>query len=304
MIKRGNDIMTKTGKKIAIILMLVLTIVVIGKKESIDYTDITINRVNPQMAYIGEHNIFSNGNGIKYIGHRGIGALAPENTLPAFELAGKLGFWGAECDVRTTSDGNWMVLHDDTVNRMTNGTGKIKDISIAKVQALNIVSGKNIARYKDIKIPKLEEYLLTCEKSALIPVIEMKPADNVKYYDKFIQIIKKHGNIEKTIVISSSAISLNELRKRDTHLTLGLICSNITNENIYYVKSLGNAFIDSSYHNITKSEVHLCHENNIKVGAWTVDDIILARSLTQKGVDYLTTNKLLPQVTNQKVSIN
>jgi len=296
--------MTKTGKKIAIILMLVLTIIVIGNKEAIDYTDITINRVNPQMAYIGEHNIFSNGNGIRYIGHRGIGGLAPENTSPAFELAGKLGYWGAECDVRTTSDGNWMVLHDDTVDRMTNGTGKIKNLSIEKVQALNIISGKNIDSYKQIKIPKLEEYLLICNKTGLVPVIEMKPADNVKYYDKFIKAIKKHGNIEKTIVISSSSISLNELRKRDTYLTLGLICSNITNENIYYVKSLGNAFIDSSYHNITKSEISLCHRNNIKVGAWTVDDIVLARDLTQKGVDYLTTNKLLPHETNQEVSIN
>jgi len=84
--------------------------------------------------------------------------------LPAFELAGKLGFWGAECDVRTTSDGNWMILHDDTVNRMTNGNGKISSLSFAKVQALNINSGKNIASFKGVKIPKLNDYLLTCKK--------------------------------------------------------------------------------------------------------------------------------------------
>jgi len=138
----------------------------------------------------------------------------------------------------------------------------------------------------------------------VIPVIEMKPADNVQYYDKFVETIKKYGNPRKTVVISYSSVSLNELRKRDTHLTLGLLCSNISSHNIYYVKSLGNAFIDSSYHNITKSEITLCHKNNIKVGAWTVDDIVLANSLTKKWVDYLTTNKLLPHVNKQKLSVN
>jgi glycerophosphoryl diester phosphodiesterase len=63
-----------------------------------------------------DNNAASCDNPIKYIGHRGISDLAPENTLSAFELAGKLGFWGTECDVRTTSDGYWMLLHDDTVD--------------------------------------------------------------------------------------------------------------------------------------------------------------------------------------------
>ncbi len=69
-----------------------------------------------------------------------------------------------------------------------------------------------------------------------------------------------------------STDSLNELRKFDSYSTLGLICHNINQKNIDYVKALGNAFIDCSYTKITKNKVDLCHENNIKVGAWTVDD--------------------------------
>lgn len=302
--KGGNDVMTKKYKIIAIIFMLVLCVIIIGKKEDNVYTQISASNGNTQISYISKQNIYSSDNGIKYIGHRGIGGRAPENTIPAFKLAGKLGFWGAECDVRTTSDGNWMILHDDTVNRMTNGTGKIKNLSTSNVQALNIVSGKNISNFKKLKIPKLQDYLSVCKSSGLIAVIEMKPSDNLLYYNSFIEIVKKDGNLEKTIVISSSRKSLNELRKRDSNLTLGLICSNITNANIYYVKSLGNAFMDSSYHNITKSQVNLCHENNIKVGAWTVDDTALARNLSQMGVDYLTTNELLPAQKKNEISIN
>ena len=299
-VTRRSNAMNKIYKIIVITLVLVSCIILMGKKETNEFT---VNSVNVQMTSTNKNNIFNNDNSIKYIGHRGIGGLAPENTLPAFELAGKLGFWGAECDVRTTSDGNWMILHDDTVNRMTNGNGKISSLSFEKVRALNINSGKNIASFKAVKIPKLRDYLITCKKWGVIPVIEMKPAANVQYYDKFVEAIKKYGNIQKTVVISYSSVSLNELRKRDSNLTLGLLCSSITNSNINYVKSLGNSFIDSSYHNITKSEVILCHKNNIKVGAWTVDDIVVANSLTHKGVDYLTTNKLLPHVKKQEVSI-
>ena len=290
--------MTKKHIIMAIILILILIVnsIFIRGKETVDYTDITANRVNFKMDYIITHNILSSDNGIKYIGHRGVGGLAPENTLPAFELAGKMGFWGAECDVHTTSDGSWIILHDDTVDRMTNGTGKIKNLSLSMIQKLNITLGEHIANYKEIKIPKLQEYLIVCKKWGLVPVIHMKTSDNLQYYDKFIEIIKKYGNIEKVIVISSSTLSLNELRKRDTYLTLGFLCTDITNPNIYFVKSLGNAFINSSSHNITKSEVVLCHEDNIKVGVWTVDNIDLANRLIQKKVDYLTTDELLPSV--------
>lgn len=294
--------MTKKHKIINIILILVLCSIFISEEKINSHANITDSRVNLQMENINKHNILSRDSGIKYIGHRGIGGLAPENTLPAFDLAGKMGFWGAECDVHTTRDGNWMILHDDTVNRMTNGTGQIKNLSYSKIQELNITSGNNIASYKGIKIPTLQDYLLTCKKWELIPVIEMKPSDNLKYYDKFLKILKEYGNIEKDVVISYSMVSLNELRKRDINLTLGLICSNITDSNIYYVRTLGNAFIDCSSSNITRSEVVSCHKNGIKVGAWTVDSIVLANSLIQKGVDYLTTNKLLPKADIQEVS--
>ena len=296
--------MTRKRKLIAFTLMLALLPIFLGEKKTNASTEIALKGVTVQMSYINKHSIISDNKGIKYIGHRGIEGLAPENTLPAFELAGKLGFWGAECDARTTSDGNWIILHDDTVNRMTNGSGKIKNLTFKEVQSLKIDSGKNIDNYKGIKVLKLEDYLLTCKKWGMVPIIDMKPADNIKHYDKFIKIVKKYGNIEKTVVISSSNLILSELRKRNSYLTLGYLCSDITNSNIYFVKTLGNAFINSSFSNITRNKVNVSHENNIKVGAWTVDNKVLADSLIEKGVDYLTTNKLLPDGKKQEVVTN
>lgn len=262
-------------------------------KKSLDVSIMDMNKKNLQLISAKKYSNVSINTSIRYIGHRGIGGLAPENTLPAFELAGKLGFWGAECDVRTTIDGNWMVLHDDTVDRMTDGNGKIQNLTFEKLQTLNIDSGIKIAQYKVLKIPKLEDYLLICKKWGLTPVIEMKSANNLQYYDKFIDTIKKYEDINKTVVISLSTISLNELRKRDGQLTLGLICSDVTENTIDYVKALGNAFIDSSYYKITKNKVEMCHENNIKIGVWTVDGKDAANNLIKDGVDYLTMHFLI-----------
>jgi glycerophosphoryl diester phosphodiesterase len=70
-------------------------------------------------------------------GHRGASAYAPMNTLPAFSLALAQGAAGVELDVRLTSDGEMMILHDATVDHTTNGTGSIGDLSFAQVRELD-----------------------------------------------------------------------------------------------------------------------------------------------------------------------
>jgi glycerophosphoryl diester phosphodiesterase len=276
--------MRKKHKIAAFILVLALCLSFLPGKEVNAYRPIDSDGVNLKKSY----------NNIKYVGHRGASGLVPENTLAGFNLAGELGYWGTECDARTTSDGNWIILHDDIVDTTTNGTGRIKNLSLETVQSLKIDSGSNITTYNGMKIPKLQDYLLICKKWGLVAVIEMKPADNLQYYNKFIEIIKKYGDIKKVIVTSTSKVRLNELRKRDANLTLGLICSIINDSNINYVKKLRNAYIECQYPNVTRDAVVICHKNNIKIGAWVIDDKALADKLIQTGVDIITTNKLLP----------
>jgi len=232
---------------------------------------------------------------VKFIGHRGIAGLAPENSIPAFELSGKLGYWGSECDARTTSDGRWIIMHDASVNRMTNGRGKVENISFGKLEKLRIISGANIKQYKDLKVPTLKDYLKCCKKWGLVPIIEMKPANNEKYYSKFISEVNLYNRSDKVIVISLSSTSLNKLRHLDSNLNLGFICSNINKENIDFVKMLGNAFLDCSNKQMDKASIELCHKSNIKVGVWMVNGSLLANEYEKDGVDYLTTNNLLPQ---------
>ena len=70
----------------------------------------------------------------RLISHRGACTLAPENSLPAFRLAGELGYWGVECDVSVTKDGNFVLMHDSTVNRTTNGRGFVSHFTLEEIR--------------------------------------------------------------------------------------------------------------------------------------------------------------------------
>lgn len=66
------------------------------------------------------------------IAHRGASTLAPENSIPAFQLAGEYGYWGAECDVSVTKDGIWVLMHDTSVDRTTNGRGAVSSFTLGR----------------------------------------------------------------------------------------------------------------------------------------------------------------------------
>lgn len=117
-------------------------------------------------------------NQAKFIAHRGLSSRAPENTLKAFQLAGEAGFWGAETDVRKSKDGKFILLHDDTLNRMCGIDRSPEEMTLAEIKNARIISGNGLKQYKTetsaTTIPTLEEYLQACKKYRLVPVIEIK----------------------------------------------------------------------------------------------------------------------------------
>lgn len=92
----------------------------------------------------------------KLIAHRGFRAAAPENTLPAFKLAGERGFWGAECDVYRTKDGVWVIQHDPNTFRMMNTTKSVEKMTYDELLKYNTDNGNNIENYPDLKICTFE----------------------------------------------------------------------------------------------------------------------------------------------------
>lgn len=106
------------------------------------------------------------------LAHRGFSARYPENTMDAFQAAHKFGADGIELDVQLTKDGIPVIIHDETLDRTTNGTGYVKDYTLEELKQWNTGTKTNHDHF--ISIPSLEEYFEWVKQTSLITNIELK----------------------------------------------------------------------------------------------------------------------------------
>lgn len=104
--------------------------------------------------------------------HRGASGYAPENTLEAFRLAMEQGADGIELDVHLTKDGEVVVIHDETLNRTSNGQGKVRDYTLEELKKFSFHN--HMEKYKGVQIPTLKEVLDLVENSSMKVNIELK----------------------------------------------------------------------------------------------------------------------------------
>ena len=231
----------------------------------------------------------------KLVAHRGFRAVAPENTLPAYDEAGKAGFWGSECDVYRTEDGVWVLHHDYVTFRMMNKIRVVEKNSYEDLLKLKTNNGNNIKRYEDLKICTLEEYLEACKKYDMTAFIELKGKNNTEHYDEIAELAEKCGACHT--YISFEKESLKKIRRVDRGAQLFYLVDEITEEEIQFAKSIENCGIDF---NIDKKEnfendseiIRKCVAEGLPLGAWTVDDTETMKKLVDLGVEYITTDCL------------
>ncbi len=229
----------------------------------------------------------------RFVGHRGFNGGAPENTLVGVELAAKAGFWGSETDLQITSDGVWILSHDDTVDRMTDGTGTIRNMTLAQVKSCIVDKGANLDYFPNLRIATLEEYLQTCKRVNIIPVMEIKGGGYTsEHYDELVRVIKKWGFERKIIIICFTLSYLQNVRSRSQHICLQWLTP-ITQNSIDSLKVLGNAIINPDNSTVTVDNVELAHKNGLLVSTYTVNDFNKARSLIDAGVDFITSDNLV-----------
>ena len=139
---------------------------------------------------------------VRMIAHMGYSAVAPANTLPSYVAAGESDFWGAECDIQRTKDGVWILMHNDTVDAMTDGTGPVMEKTYAEMMELNVDAGNNIDQYPGLKVATLEQYLDVCKAYGLHPVIEIKANADPVYMDEVAAILSAREEKDMFYVIS------------------------------------------------------------------------------------------------------
>ena len=230
----------------------------------------------------------------KLIAHRGLSALFPENTFPAFLGAVDRDYYAFELDIKTTKDGKWVVFHDDDVDHMTDGTGKVADYTFDEIRELKVDSGKGIEKYKEIKIPSLEEVLLLCQETESIPIIEIKGGD-VQQLPSLKALLDEYDMSDKAVIISFEEEYIEEYRKLDKDIEIYYLMNSLTKEDVDWCIE-NNFGVNFNFWLLYKNfaAVRYAKKNDVKIAAWTVDNPLFADIMVLVGAEYITTNKILP----------
>lgn len=239
---------------------------------------------------VPDYELLKTDKSVTLVAHRGYRAVAPENTVPAFEEAGKAGFWGAECDIYRTKDGVWVVTHDSNTYRMTDKMSNIEDKTYSQLKAEKIDNGSSIENYPDLTICTLEEYLQICKNYGMTAVIELKGKNNTQYYNEVTQLVEKYA--VNAVYISFHFENLEKIRAL-TSAPIYYLVHKIEAEDIELAKSLADCGIDfdgNKDKNYESGLIKQCIDSGLAVGAWTVNDTQTLDKLVDCGVTLITTD--------------
>ena len=215
------------------------------------------------------------------------GDAAPENTLPAFQLAIDHHSDRAELDVQMTKDGVVMVTHDPSLRRCTGRNANIYDLTFAQVRELD--AGRWFsARYAGTQIPTLEEVLDLC-KGKIQLNIEIKPnAATPELEAETVRIIREKGFEKDCVITSQSYETLCKVKELDPEIETGYILA--LGVGTYYDLPAADFFsVESTF--ITSGMVQQIHLRGKTVSAWTVNRAEDTRALLSLGVDDVITDK-------------
>jgi glycerophosphoryl diester phosphodiesterase len=227
------------------------------------------------------------------IGHRGAAGYCPENTLSSFKKALELGADYLELDIQMTKDGELVVIHDTTVNRTTNGKGRVKDFHLREIQSLDAGSWFD-SKFTGEKIPALYEvfdefagkigFLLELKKPALYPQIE----------EKLVEELKKReltSEDRQIIVQSFDRDALKHFHELLPSIPIGVLVKNtgmniISNKNL---KAFENyvTYINPKITMVNMRIIKRIHHHGFKTMIWTVkkrNDLKTLKKLQVEGI--------------------
>lgn len=232
--------------------------------------------------------------GTRFVAHRGVSGIERENTCPAFVAAGSRSYYGIECDVHVTADGKFVVIHDETTKRVTNGRIDINVEKSVLEDIANIVlpdlDGTTVRR--DIRIPTLAEYVKICKKYEKRCVIELK---NLFIRDDVVRLIEEIKALDYLDGVTFIAFSLeNCVNLRDIlpDADIQFLTGGPVDDNIISILDKYKFDLDIGQKTLTKEGIDRVHAIGRKVNCWTVDSKERADELIAMGVDFITTNIL------------
>lgn len=271
-------------------LISILLVIIIISSGGVYVADLFLGYDAPEIHKLSESNIKKTED-IKLTAHRGFSGIAPENTIAAFEKAAEYNFFAAECDVHLTKDGVWVIYHDDNIFRLTNGYKNIADATYDELQEFVIDNGVNVEQYPNQKIPTLEEFLVVCKDMNIVPEIEIKNGSKDKLLE-ILNLLDKYNLRKQAIIISFNIEAIKTIRELDEKIEIWYLVEEITDVEVN--ECVNNIFALAFNHKKNDEEIiKKAQSKNIKLCAWTVDELDKIEQLYDMGVKYITTNAVI-----------
>ena len=228
----------------------------------------------------------------KVIAHRGASGYAPENTLEAFLLAIEQGADGIELDVQLSRDGIPVVIHDETIDRVTDRTGYVKDYTLQELKELTVLKDR-FPQYSQSKIPTLKEVLEAVKSSGIQVNIELKTG--IYWYPdiekKVAEIVEETGMKEKIIYSSFNHYSVQRIKEIVPDAETAYLYSDvILNVEDYARKTKVDGLHPAVYHVKMADFLKGYIESGLNVRVWTVNEEADMKELTEAGVTAVITN--------------
>jgi glycerophosphoryl diester phosphodiesterase len=223
------------------------------------------------------------------IAHRGASGHAPENTMIAFQRAVELGSSFIETDLHVTRDGAFVAIHDDTVDRTTNGSGEVTDFTLEELRRAD--AGMWFDRdFLGERVPTLPEILEFAKLNDVIFYLELKYPAVAGMDHALAAALTKANATARTIVISFDAATLAPLRRIDPAIMVGLLIEDENPNCIQQALDLGARQICPKFSLVNAKLIEQAHRADLQVVAWTVNSADQMRSMIATGVDGIMTD--------------
>jgi len=237
--------------------------------------------------------------------HRGASAYAPENTMEAFKLAIEQQADGIEINIHHTKDGEIVVIHDDTIDRTSNGKGEVSSFTLAELKSFNFNAGFE-DKYGHAEIPTLSQVLELAKETGLHVSIQ----ENVLFTDEdrselslaAADLIRKLGMEDSVSFASFNHRSLATLKKYFPTIQVGAIYLEDLYNGGQYAKTFEASALHSFYMGLNSRTIEQAHTADVTVHAWTVNEVVGMVDMINLGVDVLITD--CPDVAVQLRTMN
>lgn len=227
---------------------------------------------------------------VRMVAHRGVSGLERENTCAAFVAAGNRSHWGVETDVHVTADGQYVIIHDDTTDRVAGVHHEVEETDLATLRALHLqdVDGQPRA---DLLLPTLEEYIGICKRYEKHCVLELKNHMQEKDVVGIIGVIRDLGWLDNTVFISFDLPNCLCVRALLPQQPVQYLTGS-WQDDLPELLAAQKLDLDIHLRQMNAERAAACHAQGVQVNVWTVDDPAEAKALADCGVDYITSNIL------------